>query len=139
MPKPTPGRVVYVLVHPDNNNGRDAMPATITGVNETGTVNAIGHPDVPGQTGVDLRDVTVVADRKAALAELGKHTEHLRPVRRVDDGERPYKPVDAAAWVKVGYWPERDDAPAGPAKAAKKSAAKKTAPVKTTAPAPAAV
>lgn len=127
MAKPTPGRIVLVLVHPASNNDRDHMPATITGVNPDGTVNAIGLPDVPGQTGVDLRDVTVCADRSKALAELGKHAKDLPPRA---EHEPQWKPVDAAPWVKVAYWPE-DDAPAPAAKtaAAKKTTAKKTAAV----------
>jgi len=137
MPKPTPGRIVLVLVHPDSNNGRDELPTIVTGVNDDGTCNGIGQPDTAGQTGVDLRGITVVADRKAALAELGRHTKDLVPVRNTEEGEKPYKPVDAAPWVRVGFWPPRDE-PAGTdgskAPPAKKTAAKK-APAKTAAPA----
>lgn len=143
MSKPTPGRVVWVLCDPDDNNGKDVMPATVTGVNDDGTCNAIGHPDTPGQTSVDLRNVIVTANRAAADKELESHVKDMPKVRDPEtDRPRKWSPADVIPWVKVAYWPPRDEPTSDTAAApAKKSTAparrpvKKTTTAKATAPA----
>lgn len=144
MAKPTPGEIIWVLCDPEQNNGRDVMPATITGVNDDGTCNAIGHPDVAGQTSVDLRNVIVASSRSTAEKELESHVKDMPKVRDPEtDRPRRWQPADVLPWVKVGYPPAGSSPTSTPdsppakkqAAAARRAPVKKTTTAKATAPA----
>lgn len=147
MPKVNPGELIWVLCDPETNNGKDVIPATVTGVNddERGTVNAIGLPDVLGQTAVDLRDVIITASRAAAEKELESHVKDMPKVRDPEtDRPKKWSPVDVLPWVKVGYPPASTSTSSSASSSTSDSPpAKKTAPArkrppvkKTTAPVP---
>lgn len=146
MPKPTPGQILRVLVHPDSNNGHDELVAVLTGVNDDGSCNAVGYPDVPGQTVVDLQGIILADSRGAAEKELARHVKDM-PGGKDPETNKPrvWEPVDVTPWVRVAYPLGSAAAPAAqpaekttePAKktttAAAKKTAKKTSPVVTSA------
>lgn len=130
MPKPTPGRVLLVLVRPNDNDGADTAPGIVTSVNDDGTVNLTVFTEIDAQPVGRLRGVQVVDDRQAADDELAKHVDDLP--RRRDEPEPT--PIDAAPWIKVAHWPDRgspasestpdtepDDGPVRPADGATKA------------------
>jgi hypothetical protein len=98
------GDRIWVLTHPDRNEGREVAPATVTHVHDDGTV-AAGVHTASGYTTVDR--VPVHATREAALKALEAHVPDLRP-RKIEDEygtTHEVKPtaVDVLHWVPAAY------------------------------------
>jgi hypothetical protein len=100
--KPTQGRILRVLVRPDDNAGVDTAPAMVTSVNDDDTVNLTVFTELDLMPVRRLYGVQVFASRGAAEKELTKHVDDL-PKRK---GEPDPGPLDATPWIKVAYWPD---------------------------------
>lgn len=133
MSQATAGRIVHVLVHPDDNGGQDHAPAIITRVVDgehrsrpgfmTGrfdehTPNPQKRDSVPHQL-VDLTAFTAAgpkqltgvplyASRSDAHDDQVEHRKSLGTVRHPDGPEAKWSDHDVYRWTAAAYWPERD-------------------------------
>jgi hypothetical protein len=125
MTTATVGRIVHLLVHPDDNAGSDHAPAIITSVVDdepTARVGFVhGNPDgrrdteahqlvnltaFTAQGPVQATDVPLYADRDAAHADLAEHRKALTATTHPDGREGRWADHDVHRWVPAAYWPD---------------------------------
>lgn len=110
--KPTLGRMVIAVVHPDRNGGRDEAPAMITAVNKDDTVELIAFP--AGFPPLSLSGYQLHADRAAVDKAAAKDAQHVAG-KDPETGQawtEDARRVHALHWTRGAYWPEIVKAPA---------------------------